>query len=97
MRTGDLYRGRFLGAWGRGGGGLKAERFSHRCLFILKLFFHRHQHRRGRPTNHKVFGEDIAILAGDALLTYSFEHVARDTKGVPAERVLKVSAQGQGL
>jgi geranylgeranyl diphosphate synthase type II len=46
--------------------------------------------RRGRPTNHKVFGDDIAILAGDALLTFSFEHVARDTKGAPAERVLRV-------
>ncbi|MDQ0197363.1 polyprenyl synthetase family protein [Neobacillus ginsengisoli] len=29
--------------------------------------------RRGKPTNHKVFGEAVAILAGDALLTYSFE------------------------
>ncbi|MTT32691.1 polyprenyl synthetase family protein [Terrilactibacillus sp. BCM23-1] len=29
--------------------------------------------RRGRPTNHKVFGEATAILAGDALLTYAFE------------------------
>lgn len=29
--------------------------------------------RRGKPTNHKVFGEANAILAGDALLTYSFE------------------------
>lgn len=29
--------------------------------------------RRGRPTNHKVFGEDMAILAGDALLNYAFE------------------------
>ena len=33
--------------------------------------------RRGMPTNHKVFGEAIAILAGDALLTYSFGIVAR--------------------
>jgi geranylgeranyl diphosphate synthase, type II len=31
--------------------------------------------RRGKPTNHKVFGEAIAILAGDALLTYSFQMV----------------------
>jgi len=46
--------------------------------------------RRGRPTNHKVFGDDIAILSGDALLTYAFEHIARDTKGVPPERVLRV-------
>jgi geranylgeranyl diphosphate synthase, type II len=29
--------------------------------------------RRGQPTNHKKFGEDIAILAGDCLLTYAFE------------------------
>jgi geranylgeranyl diphosphate synthase type II len=28
--------------------------------------------RRGRPTNHKVFGEGIAVLAGDALLTHAF-------------------------
>ena len=28
--------------------------------------------RRGKPTNHKVFGEDIAILAGDSLLTLAF-------------------------
>ncbi len=31
--------------------------------------------RRGKPTNHKVFGEGIAILAGDALLTQAFEIV----------------------
>ena len=31
--------------------------------------------RRGKPTNHKVFGEAIAVLTGDALLTYSFEVV----------------------
>lgn len=33
--------------------------------------------RRGRPTNHKVFGEGIAILAGDALLTLAFEILAK--------------------
>jgi geranylgeranyl diphosphate synthase type II len=32
--------------------------------------------RRGRPTNHKVFGEGIAVLAGDALLTAAFEILA---------------------
>lgn len=36
--------------------------------------------RRGRPTNHKVFGDGIAVLAGDALLTVAFEILAR-TKG----------------
>jgi geranylgeranyl diphosphate synthase type II len=33
--------------------------------------------RRGKPTNHKVFGEGIAVLAGDALLTEAFALVAR--------------------
>ncbi|MBV9612364.1 MAG: polyprenyl synthetase family protein, partial [Acidobacteriaceae bacterium] len=33
--------------------------------------------RRGRPTCHKVFGEAMAILAGDALLTLAFEVLAR--------------------
>lgn len=32
----------------------------------------------------------MAILAGDALLTYAFEHIARDTKGVSADRVVRV-------
>jgi len=33
--------------------------------------------RRGKPTNHKVFGEGIAVLAGDALLTEAFAIVAK--------------------
>lgn len=33
--------------------------------------------RRGKPTNHKVYGEGIAILAGDALLTQAFEIAAQ--------------------
>ena len=33
--------------------------------------------RRGKPTNHKVFGEAIAILAGDALLTLAFETLSK--------------------
>jgi geranylgeranyl diphosphate synthase type II len=36
--------------------------------------------RRGRPTNHKVFGEALAILAGDALLTLAFEVIAAHTQ-----------------
>ncbi|MFM7553956.1 MAG: polyprenyl synthetase family protein [Verrucomicrobiota bacterium] len=36
--------------------------------------------RRGKPTNHKVFGEGIAILAGDALLTQAFEIAASATE-----------------
>jgi len=38
--------------------------------------------RRGRPTSHKVYGEGIAILAGDALLTQAFE-IAGQAKGWP--------------
>nr|WP_310793555.1 farnesyl diphosphate synthase [Salipaludibacillus neizhouensis] len=33
--------------------------------------------RRGKPTNHKVFGEALAILAGDGLLTHSFNIISR--------------------
>src|SRR5580765_695058 len=33
--------------------------------------------RRGKPTNHKMFGEAVAILAGDALLTQAFEIAAQ--------------------
>jgi len=49
--------------------------------------------RRGKPTNHVIYGEDIAILAGDALLSRSFEHVAKFTpKNVPADRIVRVLA-----
>jgi geranylgeranyl diphosphate synthase type II len=50
-------------------------------------------YRRGKLTNHKVFGEDIAILAGDGLLAYAFEYVATQTKNVPADRLLQVIAR----
>ena len=46
-------------------------------------------YRRGKLTNHKVYGDDIAILAGDGLLVYAFEVVATQTQNVPAPRVLK--------
>jgi len=49
-------------------------------------------YRRGKLTNHKVYGEDIAILAGDALLTYAFEHIATQTRDVAPDRILKVIA-----
>ena len=39
-------------------------------------------YRRGKLTNHKVFGEGIAVLAGDALLTQAFE-IASQAKGWP--------------
>lgn len=43
--------------------------------------------RRGRPTSHKVFGEAMAILAGDALLTQAFEVLAAAEEIPPARRV----------
>ncbi|CAK0784644.1 Geranylgeranyl pyrophosphate synthase [Coccomyxa viridis] len=46
--------------------------------------------RRGKPTNHKVYGEDVAILAGDALLTLAFEYICRETRGVAPERIVRV-------
>jgi geranylgeranyl diphosphate synthase type II len=41
--------------------------------------------RRGRPTNHKVFGEAMAILAGDALLTLAFRVLAQ----LPADAAIR--------
>ena len=46
-------------------------------------------YRRGKLTNHKVFGEAMAILAGDALLTLAFE-VALRQRDVPNEILLAV-------
>ncbi len=45
--------------------------------------------RRGRPTTHKVYGEALAVLIGDALLTLAFEAVA-STQGVDPLRVMEV-------
>lgn len=44
--------------------------------------------RRGKPTNHKVFGEGMAVLAGDALLTYAFEIATCDNAGLAPRTVL---------
>jgi geranylgeranyl diphosphate synthase, type II len=65
--------------------------------------------RRGRPTNHKVFGEAIAILAGDSLLVYAFELLARTghpecittlaralgTKGMLGGQVVDIQSEGK--
>lgn len=49
-------------------------------------------YRRGKLTSHKVFGEAVAILAGDALLTEAFRLIAGRTPAgvVPAEKLLQV-------
>lgn len=48
-------------------------------------------YRRGKLTNHKVFNEATAILAGDALLTYSFELIANDPLLNDKEKVTIIS------
>ncbi|MEH1872071.1 geranylgeranyl diphosphate synthase CrtE [Nostoc sp.] len=51
-------------------------------------------YRRGKLTNHKVYGEDVAILAGDGLLALAFEFVAIETpQSVNRELVLQVIAR----
>lgn len=47
--------------------------------------------RRGKPTNHVVYGEDIALLAGDALITRGYELAARNPY-LPPETVLAATA-----
>lgn len=48
--------------------------------------------RRGKPTNHKVFGEGIAVLAGDALLTRAFWVLGRlpTLAGISADKTLLI-------
>lgn len=59
-------------------------------------------YRRGQLTNHKVYGEALAILAGDGLLTYSFGELSR-LKTVSAEdkldliRLLSLAAGAEGM
>ncbi len=54
--------------------------------------------RRGKPTNHIVFGEAMAVLAGDALLNRAFETVLQHSKVAPALTLeaLKVIADAAG-
>ena len=47
--------------------------------------------RRGRPTNHKVYGEATAVLAGDALLTAAFEWMLDPSVTLPPQRVLEAA------
>ena len=48
--------------------------------------------RRGKPTNHVVFGEAVAILAGDALLTEAFRVLADSAgNGLTARRAMRRS------
>ncbi len=51
-------------------------------------------YRRGQLTNHKVFGEDMAILAGDALLTHAFFLINKNVEqGIDPKLVLRVATE----
>jgi len=54
--------------------------------------------RRGRPTSHKVFGEGVAVLAGDALLTRAFGLIAgiKPAKRYPLSLLLEETADAAG-
>lgn len=51
--------------------------------------------RRGQPTNHKIFGESTALLAGDALLTEAFHHLARSYMHEPELGLKLISLLGE--
>jgi geranylgeranyl diphosphate synthase type II len=51
--------------------------------------------RRGRPTCHVAFGEDVAILAGDGLYAEAFHHLLSVTEG-PPDRVLAAAVELAG-
>jgi geranylgeranyl diphosphate synthase type II len=52
--------------------------------------------RRGRPTNHKVFGEAMAILAGDGMVTLAFELIATEAEAAIAPALIRELAQASG-
>jgi len=53
--------------------------------------------RRGRPTNHVVFGEGLAILAGDGLLTEAFALMAREPAGKGPASLVERKIRAIGL
>ena len=46
--------------------------------------------RRGKPTNHKVFGKAMALLAGDALLTYAPQVITKYSKNISTEILIRI-------
>ncbi|WP_413583161.1 polyprenyl synthetase family protein [Bdellovibrio sp. HCB288] len=55
--------------------------------------------RRGKPTNHKVYGEDFALLAGDALLTEAFLIIAKNysENGFLVGRLVQLVSEAAGI
>lgn len=46
--------------------------------------------RRGKPSNHKVFPEAIAVLAGDALLTFAPQIILKNSKNLGSEKLVRI-------
>ena len=46
--------------------------------------------RRGKPTNHKVFGEATAVLAGDALISFAPQVILENSKNLSAETLVRI-------
>ncbi len=46
--------------------------------------------RRGKPTNHKVFGEANAVLAGDALLTFAPQIIIKNSKNLGSDKLIRI-------
>lgn len=59
------------------------------------------EYRRGQKTTHVVYGEDLAILAGDALLNYAFETIAEGMAEYPLDsdmvRAFRIFAKKAGI
>ncbi len=47
-------------------------------------------YRRGKPSNHKVFGEAIAVLAGDALLTYAPQTITKFSENLSPSTIIRI-------
>ena len=46
--------------------------------------------RRGQPSNHKVFGEATAVLAGDALITYAIQTIIEKSEGLSDSQLVRI-------
>lgn len=53
-------------------------------------------YRRGKLTNHRVYGDGMAVLAGDGLLTYAFELVSKNTSLQPDQIVAIIRSLAKG-
>lgn len=49
--------------------------------------------RRGKPTNHKVFGEANAVLAGDALLTFAPQTILKHSKNLKPDKMIRILSE----